>query len=979
MPSVASTTTLSTVGTGMPSNFRTVAENFGAITGLNIKKADPSRYSQPSDWRNILDKYEGRALELQTEYYTAEMLNEQGAKFLAVVAPIMPMVEKHIQINKRELYMLPYDITAVGGVPRRTMGRQEVRVQSLQHYERYQSIELNYMMDENFGREALNETLGLLVSQGRLTLYVQASLAIVAVAVEQSFKRFANDFRSARLIHDDTTFFALGNANIDDLCHKLESRRDPLRRFNLILIAESQCSAIKEISTEARTVMGYHYGYDQATERLVEGIFEADRAIATVQTSDGDVINFLANPNFRYSTEISDPEPTQTLYGFSTLCEFVPDVDNDPNQDYDNTVPADPVVHDQTHLRIVHLPLSHVNALAACGIWNDKSGHLHTGPGQFGDALKAVIDRYNKDGGGGAANYFTDKKFQDNDTPPTTAYGKSLRQMPDHRDRTAWMTVIRDGRVDLPHLILSLPERSLPTIYLEKAARRIIKQAKADGETAYGDVFMKRFFPDGGEGHWVGINEVEDEDEEEVVPADELETMAPSVFASSSVSALDPVAFVRHLRDNNVPLKASLDKALSFVPDSHFATFVEIAQFASAEIASNPANQSAIGQGIDFLVKNLKETNGKTSSRDVIDAAYAHAKAGKSFAGLTKAKLLTSKSKAAEQPLNASELNTASALRAHMETRNDDAMDIDTGFGAKKHLFGYKKYDADYQLSLTLKMRLDAVNANHHYDPETKKVMRMIGTAYFSYNNVLCLVKHWGIRLFRFNYWRPFQRYRMSSAVGMVAGPSTMVTGFSSPIVSPGMQHMEGYINVVAQFFSAAIVREPDNFVHFPNIFCSRILADINVRFVKSTVDLRAVGSHKPSVVAEPVPLDERNYESPMHYMNHDVANNRDSQAHSPLSKHSGADLMIEFADLEWLTRLDNANVNGDMYMASPMSLIGHRGWSLRPQKNGTYTSMPGTGPRGEANRNEASFAAKVWSGDSIRFTQHPTFTVPVV
>jgi hypothetical protein len=331
-----------------------------------------------------------------------------------------------------------------------------------------------------------------------------------------------------------------------------------------------------------------------------------------------------------------------------------------------------------------------------------------------------------------------------------------------------------------------------------------------------------------------------------------------------------------------------------------------------------------------------------------------------------------------------------SAMKARQSesgTGNDDAMDIDgettssfktsgkATFGAYKHE-NVEKLFAEYPL---LETRLKVVTNNGDGDKDAlryRNIYQMLALSEFNYDNVYSLSKRYGIQLFRLNYWRPFQQYQTLHMIAMVSGPQTMVTGFASPLVHPSMQGMEGYINIIAQYFSALIVTQPKNVRLIANVIMQGLRMDINTSCITGRDDFMSNAPHKPSVVPEVVPLDETQYQFPLHYMGYDIYHPNDANARSPFSKHSGRDLLVEYAGRDYLNAMFTAASEGDPMTAIPMSLIGFRSWVLHYDKKiGRYNIIPGTGPRGRSSFNAVESAA-VYAGDAVRFPSNPHYTV---
>jgi hypothetical protein len=1101
----------SAVTSGRPLDMRLVASNFAAITRSNLPVVENSRYNQPYDNMNLLEKYNGRALDMDTEIFTAEMLNERGMKVLAMLAPVMFTTEHHVTISSREYFMLPYDLAAIGGVPRRTFFQKEQRTISMQHYIRYQAMELNHLLDVNFGRQMLDETLALIVAQARLTLCLQFAYTVTVVAVEQSFKRFQDDSRSARQIYDQTSFFALANANPDDLALRLSQVRDQRHPYNMLLIPENTGRHVREVAHESRSVDGYHYGYDAETERFVVAVFTAQEGVAAMKTADGAYMAIVENVAYRYSnTGRQRMRPTQTLEGYSTLCEVVLQPEMDPDTEYTASDAGmfDPVVHDQTETMLVHNPLVFAKGLAACNLWNNRNDGSFNSVG-FSDTLTGLLKKYNESTNKTITNF---KKLlvegpkggytPDNNTPGNDAWENKALSAMDFRDAFRFVTVDSAGRFVAPKYILSLPEIALSDAHVAKIVRFLTAEYKKVKDDVSVENFMASVLPDGavitadskstdggaeetivnpglyrirlaglyatcldaltayvtvlsdkaddikslgepsdrkpaldlirGQTNRVtkiqeairahiselkgrafkkeellrGTNILNGAITDELLAIEEFKKAATEVSKSLAPALTWDVSFItaeegklkaaaRIIQGGTLLTEIDDEDAesplfksyLAHVPDSHVDRFSTAFAAMTRELdaARGKANFAQVNRGADAVLQALRSTSGKTSSRAVVDNFATHLGSGKSVADFANGsvRLMTTLDKSLERPLPATELKSATKAHRSQAVDDNDAMDIDAPvtfkgrntatFGARDPDVFAKKYGkGDMKSYPVLERRINAFkgSGNEDYD----HILAIFAIAKFSYVNVYALAKRYGIQLFRMNYWRPFQQYRMYHMIAMVAGPQTMVTGFASPIVHPSMSGMEGYINIVAQFFSAVIVAQPDNVCLIPNAICQGLLADINTEFVRTLGEIKSAAPHKPSTMAEVVPLDETKYQFPLHMLNQDCFHPNDPNAKSPFSKHSGAPLLEEFATPQYLSSVFATSVTADPMTRLPMSLIGHRSWAMYPKANGVHTIVPGTGPRAKSSFN-AIESADVWAGNAVRFPSVPHYT----
>jgi hypothetical protein len=1084
-----------------PINYSQVASNFAAITRTQLPRTEAPKYQQPYDNMNILEQYHGRTLEIETEVFTAEVMNDRAMPTLAVLAPIMPMTERHISWTKREHYMLPFDIAAIGGVPRRTFHHKTEDHASLRHYIRFASMEINYLLDVNFGRQMLDETLAVIVAQARLTLTFQFSWGVVKAALEQTYNSFAASTRSAQYIYTQSAFFALGNSNPDDLVLKITQLREPNRKFTHLLVVEQMGRHLREVVTESRTVEGYHYGYDTETERLVLAVYNAMEGVPSIPTTDGGYMAVLENVALRYSNVGAERmKPTQTLEGFATLCEVVlqPDIHPDDDSIDDPTGLRDPVSYDQTETSIEHKPFLFADALSACGIWNNWEDGTVAGPGSFGDAYTDLLKAYNASGKPGLKEKFQDPNFRGNNTPGSADWNRTSLSEMDCRDGFPFMTLSKDKRTFKEAVYIgSLPEVAWPKAHAERTVRILRKHyqkwANGAADMTVND-FMDLILPDSAVGatkkefspsssssstsskgkeketsftsQWnaivrefedVGLNLLEILKKSSTIEAEKIDntplqelvktmqelyrrnqikddfdqikaikpfdgtketaelnsnrllakirmyrenvaklanpykemdkTGEPSKLADvmkKSVEVLDDLSSVEETAESLVEDVRGTDLSdktfwAMHIPDSHVARFSAAFALMQKEKATSE-DKEGVKRGFDAVLAALRKTSGYASSRVVINDLASHMERGDSVTdfGNGKVELVTMRAMSQNRPLPSHEMSAATRARQSLNNESD-AMDID---GDGDYTFGVLPtkrtvgIGGDYNEYPILVRRL---KNSQFKDQHEQDIFYRLMTAHFSLDNCYSLSKRYGLQLFKFNYWRPWQRYRMYHMIAMIPGPGTAVTGFSQPIVCPSMQGMEGYINIVGQFWSAFIVTQPENIRLIPNVITAGLLTTINTEFVRTRDDWKSDSPIKPSTVVEVAPLDETKYNWPLHMLEKQTLAPGDLNENSPYLRHRGKDLLVQIAGGSFLNDHWSMALDSDSMAPLPMSLVGHRSWYMHMDKRlGRYNIFPGTSPRGKSLHNGVE-AAEVWAGGAVRFTITPHFTVPVV
>jgi len=235
------------------------------------------------------------------------------------------------------------------------------------------------------------------------------------------------------------------------------------------------------------------------------------------------------------------------------------------------------------------------------------------------------------------------------------------------------------------------------------------------------------------------------------------------------------------------------------------------------------------------------------------------------------------------------------------------------------------------------------------------------------------LARRLGCPLMRFNYWRPFQRYRMLCCVVMKKNGGSLITAFGHPLVWPAFEGGEGIVDIFVSFRAGVIPVNPDSIKLITYPMCDRVLVDINCRFVQTKDDFIDPSPHKPSIVIEPVPLDETNYTGPMHLLNEPIYNPDEIDTPAPTTKHSGADWIEELGGKAFLRGQHTLHGLADTRdERHAMSLIGYRSWAAYwDHRTNQYVTQSGAGPR-QDDRMNGTNSSNTWNGLENQFPERP-------
>lgn len=471
-----------------------VGDSLMSLWGPGRSAGMPARFSQAFSWMDLMERYRDLPLTMESDGFTAAMLNERGNVILQLCAPILQMNENSVTISNTEIYQMPYNLAAAGGVPRSTGYRRETRSVSLRLFKRYFPLEIAYLRDPNFGRQALNDVVGALASQAFLTLAAEASMALVLIPWENMSRQFVSlpagsGQDSARQVHMEAVGFALAHASPNDLMRLIMSQSNSMNEIDLTILPENAGRLLEGIQGETRSVPAYYFGYDERTESYFRVLYDGPRSLKTIIMGNGKPMDFIENPSYRYSS--LDDDPVQTMRAFPVLAEVVLQNARDPEElASGDAADLDVWVHHQTETSISPEALRYVEGLKWCGLWNNvATGTLANGDGSGpGDALLAIIDKYNADAATrqSVRNYLLDAS-RDNNTPsPTDLKQRELTKMDRFRHYCGFVSVgeAHNGAAFAAGIVPAtrigdLPRRTWSMRHAETAARSIINQGMA--------------------------------------------------------------------------------------------------------------------------------------------------------------------------------------------------------------------------------------------------------------------------------------------------------------------------------------------------------------------------------------------------------------------------------------------------------------------------------------------------------------------
>ncbi len=981
-----------------------MAEALSSIWGPGRSREQPSRYQTGFDWKDLMERYEGLPLEWSTDRLTAAMLNERGNILLDYVAPIIPTDENIVRIIDTEMYQLPYDITAAGGVPRSTTYRREAREYSLQQFKRFQTIELAYLQDKNFGASAMDDIMGVLSSQAQLTLAIQVSIAIVVIPygeINRNLQRRKINYDCARQIHCEAMGFAAAHVSLDTFQRIIERERNSLNGIDTVIMPENTSRLLAGMEGTSRRLPLVEYGYDQKTGRFYRALYEGQNSIKSVVVGGGEYLDFIENPNYRYSILDSDSETTQTLRSFPVLGEMVmqPIVGVDSEillQEQQLNVGT----YDQTDTRITHSVIKYVEALQWAMIWNNKDGS-HAIPGRFGDAYNEMLESYKNDKRDVTAAYLNVipevVATHDNNVPSSQDLAKSSLQSMEFRNTFTMAATY--GKDIYPAIkIKDISMRFLSNRWLERVARAIVLATRTRYNLSDKDLYSipniklmaETFLPDLPRtmldtlfpGTGINVHPIQ------AVPVPthiHVNTAADVLFAAQSHDGL-----LGALRSKQMDLSSPLVRALEHVPSgtsvAHYGTFFKAAN--TEGDAGKPA--------VDRVIAALTAHSLKPGANTLLASVHEHLTSGKTLASFDEKTLPSVRelSKGGkldkEATLFGEEVSRILKSHASPAALSFDAMDIDEPRSSRPAVsFEFGVFDpahpkantqsqATYNMSTFAGESTTSINRVAHFyqttslDQVHQGVMRMLLETPNTLRTHQVLASKLGIGLMRLNYWRIFQRYRMLCVSMLRAGERTLAVLFGHQVVTPNLNGAEQYVNIVVQFRAGVVPRSPNSMKLISYPICDKLISDINVQFVRSKEDYLSISTHKPSVVVIPVPIDETLYNFPLHIQNKDIYHISDPSSVNPLNKHSGSDLHTSFVGSQFLLRQSSNSKSADIYDQPMLSLIAYKSWSLILDfRTGKWEDIAGDGPRGESHCNGTN-SASVWAGVGRLFPEQP-------
>ncbi len=826
--------------------------------------------------------------------------------------------------------------------------------------------------------------------------------------------------------------FAAANKSPEDLVRAiLNMHQSTVRPIDLVVLPEGMGAMLGKTSQETRSIPAYSLVYNEQTRQFIERVFDGPRSIATFRSGNGTPIDVIENPNLRTLAQSPEKDTFQSLRSFPLLGEVIlmPETDRD-NEPKGDPAALDVWVHNQGQTSLKVDRIRFVDGLKAAGIWNDvfrDGGHENYNGKDFlhkttpGDLLREIFTEYNsgkkqKE----VRDYLRDTSRDANSPHLKDVENRTLRAMTNFRNVHPFAAVLADGSIGMSPSIGGMSERMVPNEALLRVSRGIIhlgcaklglnknfleSAANIGGASAADDLAARDTF-------------VRDVAQllKEYLPASAILAVSNDEFKrwlfavegkhhSGATTGLPPPEFVYNgpitlavaathksldeyvaafplqtlTQLNQLNGASKWVQGLAAVPSTeaslkHYLSVIYAAQQQLASVASSSTNDPTAA-AVDKVLEAFKAHAGRTTAAVALQTAAEHIKSKGTFAALA-AKPLVSNNAAFDARDISSDAELKFAALAGRRAAAGDAMDIEEHTPAKQ---GWMDRFLAQTASLSAMWLPDAVagtiggNGRLEFIRELDALTAIVMTALCLSKNCprthIELANRVGASLFRLNYWRPFQRYRMLSVSGLVGGGATFKTAINHAFSNLAASGVEGYLMIIATFRMRVLPQNPQFTDILLNVICDGFFGGCDVRFCTSQDEASADLVVKPSIIPVVVPYEETHYYFPQHMLNWDVYTQSErNDGNVPLFKHSGADQLKAFFSETFLTT--QQAVTDEAYLGSRpavASLVAHCSHRWYRGDGDRLISQPGTGPRGEARVNVPS-AAQVWSGGNMKF-----------
>ncbi len=1002
---------------------QTVDTTLQALGWPRRERSRPSRYDQVYNWKDVLERYSGQELELPATVLTAVLLNERARGLISIVAPAFATIYNEFTLSTAEAIMIPFDLIATGGIPRTTTLKRDTRSFSMDEYKRAQEITMQAFTDPVYGAQYMNEITTVLAQQAQLTLMKTISATAAWTPFEMKTRLLAGHadrLHCAKEIWQQVAGFASANAGPADFTRLvLQMHKSSVNPIDTVLIPEGFGTMLEKLTGESRSVPSYNIVYDEQTKRFINILYDGPRSIVSIQVADGAIMDFIENINFRTTADAPDAETFQSLRSFPLLGEVVPMPRQSRNAPASGDAQANDVwLHHQTETSITIEPVRFVDGLKACGVWNNvfgNGGDENLNEAAFlnlpepGDLLKKMIGEINKNPARlqAALEYFDAWDGRDNNTPnPSKTAGKLLQQMDSFREYHPFIARNAAGdEVEFPAIVGRMENRMLPNEYIERAARAIIdigceklklNKAYLQSIASWGVVGGAPATPNA----VAGLSELA-RLLTEYIPKHGLGGIARLeglVFGRRTARGSPPAppAYYRGAITLNAtaahrtvvdfiaahPLQelTQLEKlngesqwvqALAAVPSTEAALkdFLTFAYGVQQQLAAATTDdqRGAINAATNHVFAELKNHAGKATVLDALKKAADHV--SKSAVIELQDKLLVNARQAQAGALKAP-LGAAETKFAALDAKASDAMDVDAPALSATLIERFAAHLGAIDITAVAAGRYADVRFDYlqTVDDLTAIVMLALESADNSPFTHIVLAQKLGVSLFRLNYWRPFQRYRMLSVAGLIGGGQTYKTAINHAFTNVASAGIEGYLQIVATFRMRVLPVNPKTTDILVNVIANGIVGSINTHICRSQQEAHSDELVKPSILAAPVPIDEDKYSYPLHMTNLDVYSQGEHNGNIPLFKHSSAAYFELFLGKSWLSTQQGYTDNSH-FASEPayVSLVGWLGASWHRGIGGVAMAQGGIGPRGECRFNVPS-AAAAWAGHGSKF-----------
>jgi hypothetical protein len=424
------------------------------------------QYFQPMD---LVSQYKNRVLPIPSMIVSAAMLNSV-ASWLLIASPIFLTSEMNFESNFREINQVEFTPIAQAGIGHEQSSTEMSWRSTTQKFTSSFPILRDYALDENFGSKEWRFQLSGLSSRAMLTIYKQVAYQIVQMAYENKVSNYMKQtpFDLSKLYEAETSTFLCAADHIDIFINEVRKYEDTIPGANMIVIPKGAAQWVKSVEGVSTTMTTKRFTTDPDTNELkvVLDDISGPKTVKTITIGNRDY-QIVEMPNFKVNIQTDSYE--QPLDTAVTTCQMY-----GPNPKITANVPTvhKPGVNDiylyyQTKTSGQTLPVSYIDCLKACFLWDEKSGKPSEYTKQFVKELTDASYRPARNG-----TYLDDEDADNNSCDTVDIEDKTdLNSMTAFRDLPAPFVWDRnEQRVKNAKRVGDMHLRHLPNVWVKKFA-----------------------------------------------------------------------------------------------------------------------------------------------------------------------------------------------------------------------------------------------------------------------------------------------------------------------------------------------------------------------------------------------------------------------------------------------------------------------------------------------------------------------------